>query len=533
MSKIFISHSSADNIAAQAMADWLAENGWIEVFLDIDPDRGIKGAERWERALHAAAQRCEAVVFLISRHWLDSKWCGNEYGLARALNKPLFGLLIDRDLTIDILRKDRADLAATWQMINLCSGTDGVIRRAVLPGTTLEGHVAWSLTGLKRLKNGLDKAGLDPKYFPWPPESEPDRSPYPGLRALEAKDAGVFFGRDALLIEAGDKLRRLSQSAAPRIMVLLGASGAGKSSFLRAGLLPRLARDDAHFLPLLPIRPEGAALYGDNGLLGALRSACPRVPGPELRDAIARGAEGVRPLLAGLVEAKRAQMLAADDTRPPPAIVIAIDQAEELMHEAGREESEGLLAMLLALAEQDAPAIIIILTLRADAWEKMQGALGTLHQEPFLLPTMPKGQLKEVIEGPARRRAEAGSKFDIDPLLSDQVMQDAEASDGGDTLPLIAFVLETLYRDHAASGVLTLADYTKSGGIGGAIEAAMARVFRKADSRADIPRDMDQRLALLRRALVPWLAGIDPTTLQPRRAAAAMSDLPHPARPRA
>jgi ABC-type phosphate/phosphonate transport system ATPase subunit len=55
--------------------------------------------------------------------------------------------------------------------------------------------------------------------------------------------------------------------------VLLGASGAGKSSFLRAGLLPRLRRDSDHYVVLSPIRPERAAISGSQGLLASLQAA--------------------------------------------------------------------------------------------------------------------------------------------------------------------------------------------------------------------------------------------------------------------
>jgi class 3 adenylate cyclase len=78
-------------------------------------------------------------------------------------------------------------------------------------------------------------AGLDPKHFAWPPASDPNRPPYRGLRPLEAEDAGIFFGRDAPIIEALDRLRGLRATAPPRLLVILGASGSGKSSFLRAG----------------------------------------------------------------------------------------------------------------------------------------------------------------------------------------------------------------------------------------------------------------------------------------------------------
>jgi TIR domain-containing protein len=59
--------------------DWLAANGWKdEIFLDLDPQRGIAAGERWERALHEAANRCEAVLFLVSKAWLASVWCRKE-----------------------------------------------------------------------------------------------------------------------------------------------------------------------------------------------------------------------------------------------------------------------------------------------------------------------------------------------------------------------------------------------------------------------------------------------------------------------
>lgn len=123
-----------------------------------------------------------------------------------------------------------------------------------------QSHVTFSAEGLQRLKHGLEQAGLDAKYFAWPPAADPNRPPYRGLRPLEADDAGIFFGRDAPVISALDHLRGLREAAPPRLLVILGASGAGKSSFLRAGLAPRLARDDRNFLALPIIRPERAAL---------------------------------------------------------------------------------------------------------------------------------------------------------------------------------------------------------------------------------------------------------------------------------
>jgi hypothetical protein len=279
---------------------------------DLDPDRGIAAGERWERALHEQANRCEAVILLVSANWLGSGWCLHEYTLARTLNKKLFAVVTDPTKSIADLPPE---LKGAWQAVELTGGQDGVLLPTQLPGSHEEKHVLFSRDGLRRLKRGLDKAGLDPKFFAWPPESDRERAPYRGLKSLEAADAGIFFGRDAPIVEAMDRLRGLKAAAPPRLLVILGASGAGKSSFLRAGLWPRLARDDRNFLPLPLIRPERAALSGENGLLAGLAAALPQSRAV-LRKAIETGASALRPLLAEL-----AGRIPASEGEKPPVIV--------------------------------------------------------------------------------------------------------------------------------------------------------------------------------------------------------------------
>ena len=184
MSRIFISHSSANNAEAIALRDWLVSEGWSDLFLDLDPQRGIAAGERWERALNEAARRCEAVLFLISQAWLSSRWCMNELTLARRLNKRLFGVLIEEGLAIGDLP---ADVTSTWQLVNLAAGGDHKQFRSRCRSPASWHTSTYSLEGLTRLRGGLQRAGLHASYFEWPPPHDPKRTPYRGLRPLEGR----------------------------------------------------------------------------------------------------------------------------------------------------------------------------------------------------------------------------------------------------------------------------------------------------------------------------------------------------------
>src|SRR5262245_30403698 len=94
MSRIFLSHSSADEFEAVALREWLANSGWDDVFLDVDPLRGLAAGELWQEALRRAADRCEAVLFIVSPAWAKSKWCLAEFLLAKSLNKRIFGVVL-------------------------------------------------------------------------------------------------------------------------------------------------------------------------------------------------------------------------------------------------------------------------------------------------------------------------------------------------------------------------------------------------------------------------------------------------------
>lgn len=533
MSRIFLSHSSANNVEAVALRDWLKREGWDDVFLDIDPDRGIAAGERWERALLEAAQRCEAVLFLVSRAWLASGWCLKEFNLAHRLNERLFGLLVD-DLVVGEVP---VNLAGTWQLVRLGAGRDHIVLRVAMPISGVEAHVTFSAEGLARLKAGLQRAGLDARFFVWPPESDPSRPPYRGLRPLEAEDAGIFFGRTAPIIESLDRLRGLRDAAPPRLLVILGASGAGKSSFLRAGILPRLQRDDGNFLVLPVLRPEHAAINGETGLVRLLETAMRARGLMHTRAEIRAAVEGGAPTLLSLLE-KHAGTAAPSDLQgeseaKPPTVVLPIDQGEELFLAEGATEAEVLLALLKDMLTATTPNFIVIFTIRSDSYERLQTAraLDGVSQQTLSLPPLPKGAYQAVIEGPPERLENGPRSLKIEPALTQALLADIEIGGGRDALPLLAFTLERLYLEYGGRGRLTLADYEALGRIKGSIEAAVERALAAADADSRIPRDRGARLMLLRRGLIPWLAGVDPDSGAPRRRVARLSEIPTEALP--
>ena len=94
MGILFISHSSADNAAAIRVREWLKEQGWSQVFLDLDAEQGIVPGHRWQQELKLAGERCSGVIPLISPNWVASRWCQTEFLVADQLGKKIFPVLI-------------------------------------------------------------------------------------------------------------------------------------------------------------------------------------------------------------------------------------------------------------------------------------------------------------------------------------------------------------------------------------------------------------------------------------------------------
>lgn len=541
MSRIFLSHSSHNNCEALALKVWLEDQGWKdEVFLDLDPVSGIKSGTRWKEALAQANVRCEAIICLTSPAWVNSAECVAEYRTTENLNEAFKNnrrpILIFVAQIAELGSTDQ-DKTRAWQGGRLFG--EGPATEITL-GPQHE-PVRFLAEGLARLKHGLLEAGVSgtlPKHFLWPPHDEPNRAPYRGLEPLGFEDAGVYFGRDAEILLGIAELNRMRCAADAPIFVILGASGTGKSSFLRAGLLPRLFRDDRNFFPLEVIRPERSPLFGQRGLANALYKAhsvlhlAPSNLG-DIKAGLKEGAGRFAAWLHQIQQAAHDRLLGLPVNTPPPTLILPVDQAEELFNADATEEARAFLKMIGSALRRDANAggmqpvpMIVLFTVRSDRYAPLQTAaeLAGLKTVVFdALRPMPPAHFKEIILGPAGRTLVNGKHLDVQSKLVNRLLEDCVK--GADTLPLLGLTLARLYRDYGSDGDLQFTEYEDMGG--------MADVI-KTEAESILAEDVDARTLQLERlhaAFIPWLATINTANNEPMRRMARMSKLPEVSRP--
>ena len=527
MSRVFLSHSSRDSRQAVAVKRWLIEHepGLAEeIFLDLDPQTGIRPGQRWKEALNQANSRCEAVICLLSEHWNRSHECAAEFRYAENLGKTILCARLepvsDTNITSEWQRCDLFPDHGPTTEVDIADGGEPVVLDRV---------------GLQQLLDGLHTLGIAAEHFPWPPPDDPDRAPYRGWAPLEEVDAAVFFGRDAQILRGLDVLHGMRSTGVESLFVVLGPSGAGKSSFLRAGLLPRLRRDDRRFLPLPIVRPEKAVLTGELGLAASIHTLRSRLGlGAPMLGEIKNAChpEHVERLRDWLEEARqvaRDRLLDVPAEQAAPTLVLPVDQGEELFNADAGPEAPRFLALLAALVQHEAgvtPTMIVAVTIRADRYEPLQTAsqLDLVRQLLFPdLKPMPPAGYTEVITGPARRADTAGRRLTIEPALVERLL--AETAEGADALPLLALTLERLYRDFGADGDLTVAEYESMGGMAQVVQNEVVKL---------LATDSDQRqvqLDVLHDAFIPWLVTINPDNDEPMRRLARWDDPPAASRP--
>jgi formylglycine-generating enzyme required for sulfatase activity len=458
MSAIFISYTGRDpegEAWADRLVEWCGE--WrYGFFRDKDHSHGLKAGADWRASLYHQLGLAQALISLCTKQYESSPWCVGEVAIA----------VNDGKTVIPIHLADTAEALQQQPLPLLLQD------RQAIPVVSASAPTPERLAEVKsRLQRTLEEKLNWRALQLW----DGSLPPYPGLPAFEAAQAPVFFGRDAAIDRVRERLASLALR--PKAFLLLfGASGSGKSSLVRAGVVPSLrAYRDRPWQVLEPFKP---------GLdpFAALRRVLGDPPAPSSGERDDGEAARLTRQLHSLSGAAQAP------------VVLVIDQFEELLSDPGRSgpgggEGERFLAFLEGLLQIPVAGVLVLATLRTDFLDSLQSRwpdlLGLASTEP-VQPIRPE-DFGQLITGPAARLG-----LTLQPGLTARLVAD---SGGRDALPLLAFTLEKLWRkrqerDGPALGPngerwdLTVADYEGLGGVAGAVSHQAALCWNPATSAA-------------------------------------------------
>ncbi|MCG8423504.1 MAG: protein kinase [Proteobacteria bacterium] len=307
-------------------------------------------------------------------------------------------------------------------------------------------------------------AELEPLVPAWHGrELAEDESPFAGLAAFQESDCDRFFGRDSDIASVVTRLR------SEPLITVVGPSGTGKSSLVRAGVIPALKRSGEGWEAFV-VRPGRQPVTALAGMLvqGVLQTSVNRTATGQRdsrersldRDHIARRLRG-EPGYLGTELRTRAN-------RHLRRIVLFVDQFEELYTMgAGAEERASFVACLKGVADDAAAPLRVITSIRSDFLDRVaedRELMAEVTRGLVFLPPIGREGQREALERPLDA---AGYRFESDDLVA-SMLGELEATRGA--LPLLQFTANKLWhaRDREAR-VLTRASYDAIGGIAGAL----------------------------------------------------------------
>lgn len=448
---VFFSYSTADHASVERVARALHDRG-IRIFLDR---WYLAAGQPWPQALEQTLASCNAVAIFLGASGLGP-WQQRERDLAldrqgREAGFPVIPVLLaGSDPALGFLRLN------TWVDLSADSGEEALdllvaAIRGKPPGP------------LGRQQAETARAAV---------------CPYRGLRPFREEDEPFFFGRIAFTETLVAAVARKS------FVAVVGASGSGKSSVVRAGLIPRLRRGENGRIW------EAVSFVPTERPLASMAAALLPLLEPDLTevDRLTEVGKLARALGDGEVALRDVTARILAKQPGTEQLLLFVDQWEELytlcQDEAGRTAFAGHLLDVAGTA-----AFNVVLTVRADF---MGRALANrelsdrLQDGIVTIGPMTRSELAETIIRPAEK---TGLVFE--PGLVETILDEVGHEPGG--LPLLEFLLEALWNERRA-GVLHYEAYQKLGRVAGAIAHRAEEVFaRKLD---DAEREAAQRLLI-------------------------------------
>jgi len=281
-----------------------------------------------------------------------------------------------------------------------------------------------------------------------------DESPYAGLSSFQESDAGKFFGRNR---EVAAMVTRIRDRP---LMAVVGSSGVGKSSFVRAGLVPALKRSGEVWETLV-IRPGRKPLEALAGIIAPMVATAANLA--DEMDEQKKLVETLRrePGHLGHVLRLRARR---DNRR----LLLFVDQFEELYTQVpDAEDRAAFTACLSAVADDATSPLRVVLSIRSDFLDRVAedpAFVSELTQGLFFLGPPGRDGLREAITQPAEM---AGFQFEL-PATIEDMLDHLETTPGA--LPLLQFTAAKLWETRdTARRLLTHHSYAQMGGVAGAL----------------------------------------------------------------
>ena len=352
------------------------------------------------------------------------------------------------------------------------------------------------------------------------------RSPYPGMRPFQAADAPFFHGRQRLTHELAARVEDLYTTGGALFVV--GASGAGKSSLLGAGLVPALGPGAQTRLGLMwPAGAQPVLVPGPRPVetLATCLANLTGLPAPQVRDDLMADPDGFDLLVRQALQVRTPQAATGtddeggnatqDEARPvggdPAArrLVLVIDQFEEVFApDVDEAERQVFVRALLSAAAPRVPeasrgparpdadaAALVVVGLRADFFDRCLAdplLRRYLQDQLVLVGPMTAEEVRTAIEQPAE---DAGFHLEsglVDVMLADLRPHPAPEGDQGTAgkpahaaggLPFLAHALRETCERRTTDGMLTIDSYRDAGGVQGSVAASAERLYTGLDDR--------------------------------------------------
>jgi WD40 repeat protein/serine/threonine protein kinase len=323
-------------------------------------------------------------------------------------------------------------------------------------------------------------------------------NPYKGLRAFQESDAANFFGRDSLVRQLINRLNEVSEAS--RFLAVIGPSGSGKSSVVKAGLIPALKRgglpnsDRWYYVEMMP----GAQPFKE--LREALVSVAAKPP-DDIEERLERSKRGLFEVV---------KQILPDDSSD---LFLFIDQFEEIFTLAEKEaDSARFLNSLYTAVTEPGSRLRLVITLRADFYDRpllYPNVSQLMRKRTEVIVPMSAEELEQAISAPARR-----SGITLETGLVAAIT--AEVTEHLGALPLLQYTLSELFEKRQGK-LLTVTAYRQLGGVRGSLARRAEEIFTQFSAQQqEAARQIFLRLIALgegtedtrRRTMLPELTSI-------------------------